>query len=170
MDFPADWVIDYMEDYTTAGPNYQGEATVELLAQLRNTGRILDGFRFTLDGSTPLEAVIDVFSIIPADFYKGWKLSQQFWARDVVIRRNMATSAWCSVTNSVASRDCDITDESGAGVSASHLLRSIADLPGDGPTNVSTRWVVVIGEDGFLKLQWQALPLPASILNGKAIF
>jgi hypothetical protein len=29
---------------------------------------------------------------------------------------------------------------------------------------------VVIGEDGFLKLQWQALPLPASVLNGKAIF
>ncbi len=85
MDFPADWVTDSMEDYTTAGPNYQGEATVELLAQLRNTRRILDDFRFTLDGSSPLEAVVDVYSIIPADHYKGWKLSQQFWARDVVI-------------------------------------------------------------------------------------
>jgi hypothetical protein len=82
----------------------------------------------------------------------------------------MATSTWCSVTDSVASRDCDITDESGAGIPASHFLRSIADLPGDGPTNGSTRWAIVIGEDGFLKLQWQALPLPASILNGKAIF
>jgi hypothetical protein len=121
---------------------------VELLAQLRSTGRRLDGFRFTLDGASPLEAVIDVYSIIPADYYKGWKLSQQFWARDVVIRRNMATSAWTSVTDSIASRDCDITDESGAGVSASHLLRSIADLPGNGPTNGSTRWAVVIGEDG----------------------
>jgi hypothetical protein len=170
MDFPKDWVIDSMEDYTTASPNYQGEATVELLAQLRNTGCILDGFRFALDGASPLEAVVDVYSIIPADYYKGWKLSQQFWARDVVIRRNMATSAWSSITDSVASRDCDITDESGASVSASHLLRSITDLPGDGPTNGSTRWAAVIGEDGFLKLQWQALPLPASILNGKAIF
>jgi hypothetical protein len=170
MDFPTDWVIDNMEDYTAASPNYQGEVTVELLAQLRNTGRILDGFRFALDGASPLEAVIDVHSIIPADYYKGWKLTQQFWARDVVIRRNMATSAWTSVTDSIASRDCDITDESGAGVSASHFLRIIADLPGDGPTNGSTRWAVVIGEDGFLKLQWQALPLPASILNGKAIF
>jgi hypothetical protein len=170
MDFPTDWVIDPMEDYTTSGPNYQGEATVELLAQLRNTGRILDGFRFALDGASPLEAVVDVFSIITANYYKGWKLTQQFWARDVVIRRNMVTSAWTSVTDSIASRDCDITDESGAGVSASHLLRSIADLPGDGPTNGLTRWAVVIGEDSFLKLQWQVLPLPASILNGKAIF
>jgi hypothetical protein len=170
MDFPTDWVIDTMEDYTAAGPNYQGDVTVELLAQLRNTGRILDGFRFALDGASPLEAVIDVHSIIPADYYKGWKLAQQFWARDVVIRRNMVTSAWTIVTDSIASRDCNITDESGAGVSASHFLRSIADLPGDGPTNGSTRWAVVIGEDGFLKLQWQALPLPASVLNGKAIF
>jgi hypothetical protein len=79
MDFPADWVINPMEDYTTASLDYQGETTVELLAQLRNTGHILDGFHFTLDGSSPLEAVIDLFSIIPAD-YRGWKLAQQFWA------------------------------------------------------------------------------------------
>jgi hypothetical protein len=170
MDFPADWVIDNMEDYNAAGSSYQGDITVELLAQLRNNGRILDGFRFTLDGASPLEAVIDVHSIIPADLYKSWKLVQQFWARDIVIRRNMATLAWTSITDSVASRDCDITDESGAGVTAGHFLRSITDLPGDGPTNGSTRWAVVIGEDGFLKLQWQALPLPASVLNGKAIF
>jgi hypothetical protein len=38
------------------------------------------------------------------------------------------------------------------------------------PTNASTRWAVIIGEDGFPKLQWQALPLPAFVLNGKAIF
>ncbi len=131
-------------------------------------------FRFTLDSASPLEAVIDVHSIIPADLYKGWKLVQQFWARDIVIRRNMATSAWTSVTDSIASRDCNITDESGAGVTAGHFLRSNSDLPGDGPgdgpTNGSTMWAVVIGEDGYLKLQWQALPLPASVLNGKAIF
>jgi hypothetical protein len=67
MDFPADWVIDNMEDYNAAGSSYQGDVTVE-------NGRILDGFRFTLDGASPLEAVIDVHSIIPADLYKGWKL------------------------------------------------------------------------------------------------
>jgi hypothetical protein len=170
MDFPMDWMINNAEDYSTAGPGYQGEVTVELLAQLRNTGRILDGFRFALDGASPLEASIDVRNIIPADLYSGWKLTQQFWARDIVIRRNMTTSAWTSVTDSIASRDCDVTDESGAGVSTGQFMRSIAELPGNGPTNGSTRWAVVIGEDGFLKLQWQALPLPASILNGKAIF
>jgi hypothetical protein len=170
MDFPMDWLINSAEDYTSAGSSYHGETTIELLAQLRNTGRILDGFRFALDGASPLEAVIDVHSIIPADHYSGWKLTQQLWPRDIVIRRNMATSAWTSVTDIIASRDCDVTDDSGAGVSTGQFMRSIAELPGDGPTNGSTRWAVVIGEDGFLKLQWQALPLPASVLNGKAIF
>jgi hypothetical protein len=170
MDFPMDWVINNAEDYATASPGYQGEVAVELLAQLRNTGRILDSFRFTLDGASPLEAIIDVRSIIPADHYSGWKLVQQFWPRDIVIRRNMTTSAWTSITDSIASRDCDVTDESGAGITAGQFMRSITELPSDGPTNGSTRWAVVIGEDGFLKLQCQALPLPASILNGKAIF
>jgi hypothetical protein len=77
----------------------------------------------------------------------------------------MVSSAWTSVTDTVASRDCD-----GAGISAGEFIRSIATLPGTGPTNGSTRWAVVIGGDLHLKLQWQALPLPASILNGKASF
>jgi hypothetical protein len=64
-----------MEEYTTAGPSYQGKFIVELLAQLRCMGRILDGFRFALDGSTPLEAVVDLDSVLPAEYYRGWKLT-----------------------------------------------------------------------------------------------
>jgi hypothetical protein len=73
MDFPADWVVRPMEEYTTAGPNYQGEFTVDLLAQLRSTGRILDGFPFALDSSAPLEAVVVLDNILPADYYRDWK-------------------------------------------------------------------------------------------------
>jgi hypothetical protein len=65
----------------------------------------------------------------------------------------MASSTWTSLTDSVASRDCNITNESGAGIPAGHFIRSIANLPGNRLTNASTRWAVVIGEDGFLKLQ-----------------
>ncbi len=82
----------------------------------------------------------------------------------------MVLTAWTSLMDSVASRDCNITDESGAGVLAGHFTQSISYLPGAGATNASTRWSVVIGKDGFLKLQWKVLPLPVSVLNGKAIF
>ncbi len=153
-----------MEEFNTATPDYQGDFTVELLTQLRSTGRILYNFRFALD------ATVDLASIIPVEAYQGWKLNQQFWPRDVPIRKNMVSSAWTSVTDTVASRDCDITDGDGAGISAGEFVRSIATLSGTGPTNGSTRWAIVIGGDLHLKLQWQALLLPASVLNGKASF
>ncbi len=51
MEFPADWVVLPMEEFATSAPNFQGDLTLELLAQLRGTGRILDNFRFALDGS-----------------------------------------------------------------------------------------------------------------------
>jgi hypothetical protein len=117
-----------------------------------------------------LEAVVDLDNVLLADYYRGWKLTQQFWARDIAIRRNMASTAWTRLTDSVARRDCDIMDKSGTWVPVGHFIRSITDLPGDRPTNALTRWAVVIGEDGFLKLQRQALPLHVSVLNGKAIF
>jgi hypothetical protein len=167
MDFPPEWIVLQMEDYSMATPDYQGDFTVELLAQLRSMGRILDNFRFTLDGAFPLDATVDLASILPVEAYQGWKLTQQFWPRDIPIRKNMVTSAWTSVTDVVAS---DITDSDGAGISSGEFIRSLATLPGTGPTNGSTRWAVVIGGDHHLKLQWQVLPLPASTLNGKASF
>jgi hypothetical protein len=170
MDLPADWVVHPMEDFAISAPNYHGDLTLELMAQLRSMGWILDNFRFVLDGSASLDVSVDLSWVLPADHYRGWRLSQQFWPRDIAIRRNMVTMAWVSVTDSVASHDCDITDETGAGMTSGEFLRSLALLPWDGPTNASTRWAVVIGADGLLKLQWQALPLPASTLNGKATF
>jgi hypothetical protein len=170
MDFPADWVILPMEGFGTSAPIYHGELTLQLMAQLRNTGRILNSFKFVLDGSASLDAPVDLSCVLPVESYRGWKLSQQSWPRDIAIRCNMVTSAWVSVTDSVASHDCDITDETGAGVSSGEFLRSLSLLPGNGPNNAFTLWAIVIGADSLLKLQWQALPLPATTLNRKATF
>jgi hypothetical protein len=82
----------------------------------------------------------------------------------------MTTSTWTSVTDSVASNDADILDDSGAGVSPAAFARILDELPGTGPTNASTRWAVVIGADGLLKLQLQGLPLVASYLNNRSTF
>jgi hypothetical protein len=56
MEFPATWVVLNITDFDTAMPAVHGEFVVELLAQLCNTGRILDGFKFALDGTKALEA------------------------------------------------------------------------------------------------------------------
>jgi hypothetical protein len=58
-----------MEDFNTASLTLQGEFGIELLAQLRNTGRILDNFHFALDGASPLD--VDLVDIIPVAPFEG---------------------------------------------------------------------------------------------------
>ncbi len=170
MDFPATWVVLQLDQFDTALPNIEGDITVELLAQLRSSGRALDHFRFSLNGSTPLEATVGLENIIPVQDFVGWNITHQIWARDVPLRRNMTTSAWVSITDTVARNDCDVTAPDGAGIPVAEFTRKVVGLPSSGPVNASTRWAVVIGEDLMLRLQWQALPLPASVLNGRATF
>jgi hypothetical protein len=170
MDFPATWVVLQLDQFDTTLPDIEGDITVELLAHLRKSGRALDHFRFSLNGSTPLEATVGLENIIPLPDFKGWNITYQMWARDIPLRRNMTTSAWVSITDTVARNDCDVTAPDGAGIPAAEFTRKVVGLPSNGPVNASTRWAVVIGEDLMLRLQWQALPLPASVLNGRATF
>jgi hypothetical protein len=99
MEFPAMWVVVNITDYDTAMPAVPGEFVVELLAQLRNTGRILDGFRFTLDSTKALEAYMNLDKILPVSELKGLQALIQCWPRDVKIRRNMLSSSWTSITD-----------------------------------------------------------------------
>ena len=48
MDFPHDWVVLAAEEFETAAPRVNGDVTMEVLAQLRPSGRILDNFRVAL--------------------------------------------------------------------------------------------------------------------------
>jgi hypothetical protein len=141
-----------MEDFNTVTPSYQEDFTVELLAPLRSSGRILDGFRFALDGLAPLNIAVDLKDIFPVEATQGWKLSQQFWEQNINIRRNMVSSAWVSITDSAASKDCNLTNNSRARVPVGEFIRSTAKLPGTGPTNAFTRWTIIIGGDSLPRL------------------
>jgi hypothetical protein len=55
MDFPSEnWVFNDWEDFDTASANVVGDFTLEVFAQLRNTGWILDNFWCVLRGSRHL--------------------------------------------------------------------------------------------------------------------
>ncbi len=77
MDFPATWVVLQLEQFDTALPDIEGDVTVELLAHLRSSGRALDHFRFSLNGSTPLEATVGLDNIIPVKDFTGWNITHQ---------------------------------------------------------------------------------------------
>jgi hypothetical protein len=170
MEFPLDWNVSEAAEFDTAAPSSPGAVSVELFAQLRNTGRILDGFRFAIDGAAPLEVNADLYQLIPVDDCRSLRFFQQSWPRDIALRRNMVSSSWTSLTDVVSSNNADILDDSGAGISPAAFLRILGQLPSSGPVNASTRWAIVIGADGHLKLQLQALPLVASYLNNRATF
>jgi hypothetical protein len=57
--------------------------TMELLAQLRRSGQILDGFNVVLNGSAPLSRELDLGKIIPVHCFKGWKMNFQYWPHNI---------------------------------------------------------------------------------------
>ena len=56
MDFPATWDIFPVADFTSASTRNEGELGMELLAQARPNGRVLDHHRVSLGGSRILDA------------------------------------------------------------------------------------------------------------------
>ncbi len=77
MDFPHDWDVLAAEEVKTAAPRVKGNVTLEVLAQLRPSGRILDNFLVALAGSKALDFDADLFSLIPAAVFKGWRVKGQ---------------------------------------------------------------------------------------------
>jgi hypothetical protein len=67
-----------MEDFEAYLPSVQSSASgyvMELLAQLRPSGWILDHFRITLDGSAAISRELDLGQLIPSSAFKGHKLA-----------------------------------------------------------------------------------------------
>jgi hypothetical protein len=172
MEFPPDWDIRPQEDFDlacTALASSEEPALVQLLAQLRPTGRILDNFRFSIGGSQILEAELDLGAMIPAESLQGYRLTFQYWPRDIAIRRNMMSSSWQDVPNLVASNNATVLDPTGAGVPSAEFQHILEELPDEGTEGCAIRWAVVVGEDGHLKLQLQSLPSDAPSLNGRPL-
>ncbi len=130
MDFPPEsWDVFPAEDFELAEPRDPGRRGVEVMAQLRNNGRIMDHFRFTLGGSEMLEANFKLRQVMANDNLPDWKLSYQLWPRDVKLRRNMLTSDWVDLRNLVSSRDVSIVDgTTGSEVEAQQYLATLDSL------------------------------------------
>ena len=162
MEFPPDWNILPAEDFEIAVPRDPGEIGVELMAQIRTNGRILDHFRLVLGGSKLLEVEIPLKNILPAVESPDWSLKLACWPRDIKLRRNMATSAWVDIKEQLASNDARVVDADGVVVENKLLLDFLDGLVDKQLNSASTRWWVGAGEDGRLHLQLQAIPSPST--------
>jgi hypothetical protein len=171
MDFPSqDWEFNDLDDFDTAPPTISGDYTIELYAQLRATGRILDNFWAVLGGSKMLYINASLTDMIPSDQFKGWSYRTQRHPRDLALRRNMLSTAWMDMPASLLFNDASIHDENGNLVGNDTFMALLENLPESGPDTAAVRYCVVIGADRHPALQFQCLPASAVVLSGKAAF
>jgi hypothetical protein len=71
MEFPPTWMVFLEEDFKAAQPRLEGVATMELLAQVRHTGRILGNFRVALGGEARLKVNVDLGAMVPVEVFTG---------------------------------------------------------------------------------------------------
>ena len=105
MEFPPeDWPAFPAADYELAVPRDPGALGVEVMAQARVNGRIVDHFRVAVGGASILRVNFTTRDIYLSERIPVTPLQFEVWPRDVKLRRNMATSEWMDVNTLVASR------------------------------------------------------------------
>jgi hypothetical protein len=166
MEFPPSWLVLLEEDFETAQPRVEGPATMELLAKVRHTGRMLNSFRIALGGEARLKVDVDLGAMIPKEIFRGWRFRTQYWPRDIRIRTNMSSSAWYNLADTLASKEGTVIDDNGAEIPGREVLRLMGD-PAEEPTSAAFRWAVAVGEDNLMKLQMQSQPGSAVLVAGK---
>ena len=70
-EFPGDWLVLGMEDFETAAAREPGILGFDLMAQVRNNGRLLDHFRIAIGGSQPVSVAFNT-----RDVYMGSSVPQ----------------------------------------------------------------------------------------------
>jgi hypothetical protein len=117
-----------------------------------------------------LEIDASLLDMIPVEGFRGWRYKTQKSPGEIVIRKNMFSSAWVETPTTLLFNEASIYNAAGQIVSNDVFMGMLEDLPESGPETVATRYCVVIGADRKPALQFQCLPTSAVVLSGKAAF
>ena len=147
----------------TAAPRNAGICGMELLAQIRPNGRILDHFPVSLDGSKILEINTPLSSLMPSTPDSGLIFKFPVWPRDIEMKRNMTTSQWMDITELLASKKAAVHDQEGSTLAHVAVMADLASLG----TSSSLRFATVVGKDHLMQLHLQCLPASGKYLMGK---
>jgi hypothetical protein len=171
MEFPPE-TYDVFDAYQfeTARARLTGNAVMEVMLQMRPSGRCLGHYRIALDG-TVLETQFVATSVFCAPVLAKYRLTYQAWPRDLKIRRNMTTTAWVNSYIAITANNIQVsTDEKGDPVPPEDIKNVFNSIKEMGMKIGSTRYAVVAGPDGRMWLEHQALPGTAEALTSKPTF
>ena len=174
---PTDWPCFNHEDFELAVPRDPGDLGLEVMAQARPTGRVLDHIRTVLAGSQPITVTFSTRDIFLAPDIPAARLKLELWPRDVLIRRNMASSEWADVLTILTSNELLIDPVPGpsaaanAALATNEALVAYLNAAADKKTHsAAIRWAIGAGADNMMELVLQALPASANQLSGKPAF
>ncbi len=172
MEFPpTSWEALEDDDFSTAAPRGSGQATMELLAQVRPNGRIVDHFRVSLGGNALLTACFPLHKIIPWEGLSIYSIKFEFWARDVHVRRNMTTTVWLDMYSAIKENNVTVLrEEDDSVVELEDIISSLDAIEDPKGRSGAYRFAVVAGSDDRMWLELQCLPCPASLLQGKPAY
>ena len=172
MEFPpAGWEIFEDKDFNLAAPRLAGDAVFELMAQARPNGRVVDHWRVGLGGSKILQADIKLAEMCRTTSISAYKLRFQAWPRDVMIRRNMISSAWLDGEALLKRREFVVSkDGQDEACPEDELLKELAKEEDPTKRAFAIRFAVGVGADKSLNLQLQGLPASESTLTSKPAF
>jgi hypothetical protein len=163
MEYPPEWEAFDMEEFSTACPRVSGNLGMELLMQARPNGRMLDHYRVTLGGAKILDVNFAMATVMALPAANAWRLRHQVWPKDVMLRRNMTTSAWVDISDLVASNDALVMDGTNEPVPSDQVMAAMKTAG----AAASIRFAVVVGEDHHMRLQLQGLPATSTTLQAK---
>jgi len=172
MEFlPAGWEIFNTEDFETAAPRVAGDAVMELMAQIRPNGRVMDHWRVAIGGAKILEADFRLSTICKSSVLSPYKLRFQTWPKDIRIRRNMNSSTWTDGLETLARREFAVTVKDDPDTDRTEeLLVAIEKEAEMAKKSFSFWYAVAIGEDKRLILELQGLPGSVATLTSKPAF
>ncbi len=172
MEFPlksGEWNFFDGDDFEAAEARDPGILGMELLAQVRPNGRIQDHFRIVLGGRQALDIKTSFGMLYGSSKYKDFMLKMQRWPRDIVIRRNSATSAWKNVYDLISERNASVVDAEDNPVPTETVLHTLNDEIIKGGGAASVRWAIVIGDDKTMRLDLTALPASEATIAARPV-
>ena len=169
MEFPPEWTILPAEDFSTAVPRDPGDLGMDLLVQVRSTGRMIDHFRVALGGTVILNATFTTKSIFLLRGVPELQLKMDVWPNDIQIRRNMTTSEWVDISSSLAANDI-ISSAPGNDNENEDFMAFLTANADKANSGASIRWGIGVSADGKLELNLEGFPASSVSLMGKPTF
>jgi len=169
MEYPPAWDVLPEADFELAVPRDPGRLGVELMAQVRMSGRIQDHFRLVVGGDELLEFNIPFNRFFAIPEAPSWMFAFSTWPRDIIIRRNTSSSTWMDIRDLTASNDIQILDQAGQQVNNATFVETLAphSQANKPPLTSSIRWAIVAGDGEKPALQMQLLPFSSNQIDGK---